>query len=339
MRSCRRFLSSAIALAVVAAGCSSHTTQRLVTPATTTIRTTLTRATRSALTAEQLNAHLGVGVPSGWAPVDEGAARLFVPSGWARLSHGSCIGDPSAVGMIGVGGLPNGRCDQSQYPVPAQAVALVPSSQKANGFPARTIHGYAVYTVDAHSPGWAFFDVPQLGIRIATHGSTGHRVLNSLAPSARTIALNPTYQSVPSNWHTVTNDGLSSSLAPSWNIVTPTYLCGTPVGESELLLITPNVPYAPCAFVIPTAADATHDAVALYLTPHNTRAPIATGPPITTLQHGGTSIAVHLETSDPNALDLYVHKSGSTITHVLTLGLGRDGRIAGGVLASIRAIS
>lgn len=336
MRSLRRTLIGGIALAVITAGCSSHPTQRLVSP-TTTIHATLTISTLPAVTAEQLQAHLGVGVASGWAPVDDGDARVFVPSSWALVSGGACIGDPSADGMIGVGGLPNARCDQSQFPIPVQAAALVPASQKPNAPPSLTVHGYDVYNVDSHTSGWAFFDVPQLGIRIATHGSTGSGILETLAPSARMIALDPTYASIPSTWHAVTRDGLSLSIPASWSIVTPNYLCGAPVGDSELLLITPKVPYAPCAFVIPKASDAAHDAVALYLTTHNTRAPSAAGQPITTLQRGGTTIAVYAETSDPNALDLFVHRSGSKITHVLTLGLGRDGRVAAGVLASIRA--
>jgi hypothetical protein len=339
MRSFRRYLIFAVTLAVLTAGPSGYPTQHLVSPATTAIHATLTRAMLPAVTAQQLNAHLGVGVPSGWSPVDGGDVRLFVPSDWALLSHGSCIAVPSPAGMIGVGSLPNAGCGQSQFPIPAQAVALVPSSQRPNGPPALTIHGYGVYNVDSHTPGWVFFVVPQLGIRIATHGSMGSRILKTMAPSARTIALDPTYQSVPSNWHAVTKDGLTLSVPASWSIVTPTYLCGTPVGESELLLITPNVPYAPCAYVIPEASDAAHDAVALYLTPHNTRAPIATGQPITTLHHGGTTISVYSDTSDPNVLDLYVRKAGSKIMHVLTVGLGRDGRAAGGVLASIRAVT
>jgi len=55
------------------------------------------------------------------------------------------------------------------------------------------------------------------------------------------------------------------------------------------------------------------------------------------LHHGTTAIAVYIHATDPNALDLFVHRAGSNVTHVLTLGLGRDGRVAGGVLASIRA--
>jgi hypothetical protein len=55
------------------------------------------------------------------------------------------------------------------------------------------------------------------------------------------------------------------------------------------------------------------------------------------LQPVGTTITVYTDDGYLDALDLYVRTSGSKITHVLTVGLGRDGRVVGGVLASIRA--
>jgi hypothetical protein len=340
MRTVPRYLIAAMALAIVSAGCSSPATGRAASTATTTVHSVLTGAALPAVTAAQLNAHLGVGVASGWAPVDEGDARVFVPGGWTLLSNGACIGDPLPVaGMIGVGSLPDIRCDQSQFPLSAQAAALVPSSHKSSGPPSLTIHGYAVYSVVSHTSGWAYFDVPQLAIQIATHGSMGTRILHTLAPSARIIALDPTYETIPSNWHAYTNDGVTLSIPSPWTVVTPEVLCGPPVGNAELLLIQPKILFAPCPFQIPKAADAAHDAVALYLTAHNPNAPTASGTPIATMQDGTTTITIYPEQDDPNALDLFVRKSGSKITHVLTLGLGRDGRIAGGVLASIKALT
>ena len=56
-----------------------------------------------------------------------------------------------------------------------------------------------------------------------------------------------------------------------------------------------------------------------------------------TTHDGTTTIRVYGDRGNPNALDLFVHKTGSKITHCLTLGLGRDGRVAGGVLASMQA--
>ncbi len=87
---------------------------------------------------------------------------------------------------------------------------------------------------------------------------------------------------------------------------------------------------------LPQTAVDMHDGVYLYLSPNRQ---VPTGHPIATLHHGTTTITVFADEYDPNALDLFVHHAGSNITHVLTLGLGRDGRVAGGVLASVRAVT
>ena len=91
MKSLRRYLIAAIAMTIVTAGCSSSRTtgpaSHSVTTTTTHTRTvTTTTHAAAGLTAEQLNAHLGVGVPKGWVPVDEGDARVFVPSKWIPAS-------------------------------------------------------------------------------------------------------------------------------------------------------------------------------------------------------------------------------------------------------------
>jgi hypothetical protein len=338
-----RYLVGGIALLIMTAGCSSHTT-RTSSPTTTTSANSVTVATTTprpatGLTAEQLSAHLGVGVPSGWAPVDEGNARVWVPKDWILEPKGACIGSPSAVGMISVGSLPNTSCDQPvQFPLPKQAVALVPSSQMPDGKPIVTVHGYRIYNGDPqHVGSWKVFVVPQLGVRIAMHGTLSSRILTTLAPSARSVALDPFYESVPNGWRTSTENGVSLSIPPSWGVAIPNSFCGLPVSDSTLLLINPDIEVAPCPPPLPTPAGALHDGVALYLPPHNRFAPTPTGPSITTLHHGTTTIVIYPEPSDPNALDVFVRKSGSNITHVLTVGLGRDGRVAEGVLASIRA--
>ena len=194
-----------------------------------------------------------------------------------------------------------------------------------------------MYDITSPRPGWVFYGVPKLAVQIATRGSLGLPILHTLAPSARAISLDPTFETVPADWRTFTHDGVSLRIPSSWPVVTPDALCGAPIGNSEVLLVKPNILFAPCPFEIPKAADAAHDAVALYLTPHNSNAPSPTGTPIERLQHSPTTITIYAEPGDPNALDLFVRKTGSKVTHVLTLGLGRDGRIAGGVLASFTA--
>ena len=130
MTSPLRYLIGAVTLAVVATGCSSSTTSS-GSAATTTTATAIvgstTRRVTSSLTAEQLQAHLGAGVPGGWAPVDEGKARVFVPGPWILETRGACIGGMNA-GVISVGGMLGLSCDQlTPMKLPDQAIAIYPS--------------------------------------------------------------------------------------------------------------------------------------------------------------------------------------------------------------------
>jgi hypothetical protein len=168
-------------------------------------------------------------------------------------------------------------------------------------------------------------------------GTMNERILDTLAPSARTVALVYMHHAVPDGWHAVTENGVSLSIPPSWTIATPNFFCASPVSDSTLLLVRPNVGVAPCPAPAPTPTAALLDGLTLYLPPHNRYAPSPTGKPIATLRKGNTTIVIYAEASDQNAIDLFTRKAGSAITHDLSLGLGRDGRIAGGVLASIEA--
>jgi hypothetical protein len=180
-----------------------------------------------------------------------------------------------------------------------------------------------------------YADAPQLRARIAAYGNLHTEILDSLGPSARAIALDPAYESVPNNWRSLDQHGVALSVPPSWSGPTSEpWGCGEWPSAPGLYLPEPFT--GDCGIATPTPATATHDGIALFLpSPDARHSP--TGPPITTLKDGTTTVRIYTEPDDPNALDLYVRKSGSTVTHILTLGLGRDGRIAGGVLASIRA--
>jgi len=283
----------------------------------------------------QLNAHLGLGVPAGWVPVDEGEERVWVPNDWIIEYQPICTGKSSGVVDMGQDG-------QSECPHPKPWVALIPFSQAHTGRPSLIVHGYRIYDADRPNVPWPIYDIPQLDVSIATYGTLGSRILGTLAPSARQVALDAAYETVPSNSHAVTEDGVALSLPPSWTISTPTNLgCYASLlwdHTDELGLIQPDIGPGPtCPRTTPTSADEARDGVVLYLTSRNAYAPIPSGVPITTLLHGTTTITVYAEQYDPNALDLFVRKTGSSISHVLTLGLGRDGRIASGVLASLRA--
>jgi len=251
--------------------------------------------------------------------------------------------------MIGIGELPPGNCTPaSEWPIPTQAIALTSLSMTQTGGPSFSVHGYHVYTAAPSQNAaaiWTFYDVPGLGVRIAAHGTLGLRVVDTLGPSARLVSVIVPV-SVPRAWHSVKTDGILLSMPRSWKIVSPALMdCAQWIGsfnnEPELVRIKPNIlPAGSCAPSIPTAVDAVHsDVVIVYVLPHNIYAPTRHARPIIILHHSPTAITIYAAAYDPNALDLFVHKTGSTITHVLTLVLGRDGRVAGGVLGSVRAVT
>jgi hypothetical protein len=135
---------------------------------------------------------------------------------------------------------------------------------------------------------------------------------------------------------------MSLWIPSAWPVVTPTSIdCEWqsvfPNGEPALRFIKPHIETTPRCLPPEAFPEDFHDGVYLYLPPDNHPAPRPTGRPVITFNHGTFTITVYADPSNPNALDLFVRHAGSSITHVLTLGLGRDGRVAGGVLASIRA--
>ena len=103
----------------VAAGCGHAT--HASSPTTNNSVTTTVRSAR--LNSVELNAALGEDVPPGWAPVDRGAARVFVPSDWNLAPRSLCLG--GAPGMISVDILPNAACAESGTFAPKQAAALL----------------------------------------------------------------------------------------------------------------------------------------------------------------------------------------------------------------------
>jgi len=306
------------------------------------------------LTAEQLDAHLGVGVPKGWSPVDAGDARVFVPVSnrgavidqaekWSFESRTSCVGGNGIGVVISIGILPNAACGERATFLPEQGVALFTSSQSHKTGPSFTVHGYRFYRINSYTPNWTFYDIPQLGTRIATHGTLGNRILDTIAPSSRKVALVTATEPIPNHWHALTKDGVSLSIPPSWLVTRLDDSCGLFDPNSEPLLVPPNLASCPgmcvCGPTGPHASPQLQSGAILYETQHNIYAPTQTGHSIATLHHGPTTITIYDEVNSPPTLDLFVHKTGSNVTHILTLGLDQDGRIGGDILASIRAVT
>src|SRR5580704_5687586 len=102
----------------------------------------------------------------------------------------------------------------------------MPSGHIPTGQAALTIHGYRIYNDDAspvrHALAWTFYDVPQLGVSVATYGALGTSILKTLAPSARKVALDPSYETGPNNWRAVSDNGIAASIPPSWRVDTLT---------------------------------------------------------------------------------------------------------------------
>jgi len=318
-----------------------------MTTTTTHTGTVMTPRLPAGLSVEQVDAHLGVGVPAGWVPVDDGDARVFVPSDWmflVRPQGNPVICTSSAPGVISLGSIPFAGC-RSLIPssLPSQMIAIVPPSHTYPGQPSITIHGYRVYNDTSpirYSIAAYIYDVPQLNMSIASYGTLSSRVLDTIAPSARKVALAFANEAVPNGWHAITKDGVSLSIPPSWSVSTLAVSCGNTASDSGLFLVPAIL--TPCGSCIcgptgPPTIPPNQNGVSLYETAHNYYAPSPTGASIATLHHGPTTITIHQEANSPLTLDLFVRKAGSTITHILTLVLDREGRVAGGVLASIRA--
>ena len=130
------------------------------------------------------------------------------------------------------------------------------------------------------------------------------------------------------------------SIPRSWAMITPTlWSCDGWTGGAPALFIVTSAVNETCPDGVPPF-EALQDGTVLYAGSHNDHAPSPTASrPIMVFHHDSTTITVYNDDSYLEALDLYVHRAGSNITHVLTVGLGRDGRVAGGVLASVRAVT
>jgi len=343
VRSFRPYLIAVAALAIGTAGCSSSRTtgpasHSVTTTATHTRTVTTTPHAAAGLTAEQMDAHLGVGVPKGWVPVDFGDARVWVPGSW-YLGGASCISGQSPSTFMSVGTETTVvSCDIPQSLAPTQDVELATHTTRSRPIGAHTIHGYRVYDLKSPHAEWNLYEVPELSLRIATRGSLGPRILNTLGPSAHTLALNADYQLIPSTWRKLTEDNVVLDVPPTWTAQVDNFDCSLTTAQVTIFRQFHGVAACGSLQGPPRIAALKTTTVWMYLSPaSSTLTPTRNRQPITTLHHGTTTISVYTGQYDPNALDLFVRKARSKITHVLTLWLGRDGRVAGGVLGSVRA--
>jgi len=344
-----RAFGAAVAAAMIVAGCSSGGAEQSASATTTTQRgsattTAETHRPPAALTDQQLRAHAGDGVPSGWVPVDEGDARVWVPANWSLSSGSVCFSAASVTPTVSLGQLAQSSCrsmGESHFALPAESVSLIASPNRTAGARYRMIHGYRVYAANAAKPdpAWLVYDVPQLGSRIALRGSLARRVLDTLAPSARAVALAFAPQPPRTNYRHVIAAGVRLSIPPGWRITTDGPVCSLPNDELVIPPVRPDLSGPPsCPGLGPgTVAGAVIDGGAL----NNRPSDQTTGDAdrlLTVLHHGTTTITIYAGYGEiPAALEVFIRRNTSSTTHILELGLGRDGRVAGSVLASIRA--
>jgi len=387
VRSFQCWLIAAVGFAIVTSGCSSGHEARHASGSVTTTTSAHHFAsgsgTPSGIGADQLAAHLGVGAPKGWDPVDGGDARLWVPNTWTFGLAETCVDTgydlvataPPYIRNVGNGvpGIPRDHCKaRPQTPPDLQAVAFFPDTPPVAGSGRdRDVHGYRIYrthTATRTNP-WTYYVVPQLHIQIATTGPLADRILETLAPSNREVADTPALQTPPTRWHTVTTSGVTVSVPSTWRVASlgapPTAPSTTgPTGAAPTLTIVKTFDLSTVSGMIgpqccpPPPPPSTpevrglvpHDGATLYLDAiddgttegfDQQQSGFATVPgrPIATLHHDDTTIRVWSEHWTTDTLDLFFSHDGSTTGHVIVLSLGRDGRVAAGVLASIRTVS
>jgi hypothetical protein len=205
------------------------------------------------------------------------------------------------------------------------------------------VHGYRVYLAARSSLEWRVYDVPQLGVALYLRGTLGDRVLATLAPSALKVAVTVASEPVPRG-HRITTDGVAMTLPPAWRVTTATWrpcswMSASPNGTAWVERIPPGLGVPSCPAPWLTAVNTIHEGMFLYTSPASGGPSQPATSPAAVLHHGSSTVRVYPDDADPRVLDVFVHREGSRETRVLQLGLGRDGRVVGGILASLAAVS
>jgi hypothetical protein len=341
----RSSVIGALMVVAMCAGCSSGGEKHPTTPTSNSPGAPAPRPSVG-VTAEQLDAHLGVGVPKSWEPVDLGDARIWVPDNWTVETNTQACGlpdRPAIVGVVGLGTVDVACPGDAPYGSP-QTVSLVSSPVSPAGPQYAVVHGYRVYKVRSTAGrASSVYDVPDLHVQIGLRGVLAARILDTLAPSSQDVAVAFVFQRQPDTFRGLVTDGVSLAIPSRWTLTTaPVVECYWPVspnGAPEVVRIRPHIPVGSCpAYSSIPFALLPNDGILVY-TSASSDAPRRGHRPIFVVRHGSTTVTAYPGSRGVSldTVNVFAHRTGSKVTHVLTVGLGRDGRTAGGVLASIDA--
>jgi hypothetical protein len=178
------------------------------------------------------------------------------------------------------------------------------------------------------------YEVPQLGVHISTKGG-GDAMILTLAPSARTVALK--YQGPePAGRKPIRHAGIEADVPNYWEVVDMTGkgVCPNP-SLNATVLVGDGLP-AGCPPREPSYSQPVDGSLAISDAGPQARAGTPTQ---LSIDNGETNVAVESANSesswDAKHLQLSVRVDGGNTVSV-TLGLGRDGRVAAAILRSLR---
>ena len=191
----------------------------------------------------------------------------------------------------------------SQAPLPTEGLTLIAASTAHDGeAPARVVHGYRLYrSTHFARRGFEAYDVPELGVSIAVRGVDASRILSTLAPSGRTVALASATANPPGTWQRIIDHELSLSAPSQWTIPPPEYLpCTSAVRDNVAFRVKAGSPggVVSCPDIEPTIRQWATEGVIIY-EPGSADTPKPTGPPLAVFHHGSTTIAVYRTIRDP----------------------------------------
>ena len=331
--------AGALATAVALIGGAVLVAYQRRSPATSVVAKHPTKPPAAKLpTDPELRAHLGLGAPRGWIPVDFGDARLWIPPTWKVVRAGDCPADSRAGWMsLGLSGT-EGLCGSGTATL---TISTLSESVPA-GSDRRTINSFAVFHSRTGLHQWS---APALHVFVLTSDATSERVLNTLAPSARRVATHTAAQPVRAGWQRVTYNGITFAAPESWpTLFTKTEPICRPFTPSQISA-GKEAPGFDCLYhrpsylprdglqvdgnstEIPEPNCNTHCA-AFSLSPE--------GPGVDVSGHEGGPIWVRAIDGGPGAppvLDVIVALHGNM--QLVQIGLGRDGRVANAILHSI----